>query len=115
MATTISNSKKQGAFRDYFTRVEQYLEIKVPDRGGRAILFHYPIDEWNGMFHKAVHFHGHQHIQVKKARGGRLDVGVDSNQLMPYELNEAYDLAFATVLDGDTIANRKTTFEQSAE
>lgn len=38
----------------------EYLEIRVESLPS-IVLFHYPIQEWNGYYHGAVHFHAHTH------------------------------------------------------
>lgn len=50
---------KNEGFRKYFTSIDPYKEMK--DEGRRVILFHYPIAEWNGMRHGAIHLYGHVH------------------------------------------------------
>lgn len=60
---------------------EQIHEIR---RDGRAfVMCHYPMVDWNGKYHGAIHLHGHIHTQytAKAAydmkEAGRYDIGVD--------------------------------------
>lgn len=61
-----------------------YHELSVD--GTKVCLFHYPIHEWNQMHRGAVHFHGHLHSQREVARSK--DIGVDSNNCFPYDLEK---------------------------
>ena len=73
-----------------FSWVKEYAELKY--EGYRFILFHYPIAEWNGFYHGAIHLHGHQHnpaqVNDHNRDNGfrRYDVGVDANQQMPVSI-----------------------------
>jgi hypothetical protein len=55
--------------------------------------FHFPIDkEWDEANRGSVHLFGHRHTMEKRFLHGRsLDVGLDSNGLMPYNLAELHD------------------------
>lgn len=81
--------------------VTPYLELKTkglspahPDFQRKLMLFHYPIEDWNGMFHGSVHLHGHSHNKPSYNReaieAGRLrfDVGVDACGYAPVSLDE---------------------------
>lgn len=76
-------------FRDAgcFESVSYYRKVKL---GGRkVILFHYPIAEWDGKWHGAIHLHGHSHnrpeYNPRSIEQGilRFDVGVDANDYRP--------------------------------
>jgi calcineurin-like phosphoesterase family protein len=56
----------------------------------KIILFHYPIEEWNGHFHgNSLHFHGHVHARPLKSNTSfRVDVGVDCFDFKPVTLSE---------------------------
>lgn len=49
----------------------------------KFILFHYPIEEWNGYFRGSIDLHGHQHnhreynLENLKKGVRRYDMGVD--------------------------------------
>ena len=84
-------------FRDCFTSIHDYLEIKVKDssleRGVQKIaLFHYPILEWVAGHKGSWMLHGHTHgnltipDQLKNKR--ILDVGVDCQNYKPISYNE---------------------------
>lgn len=69
-----------------FESVQHYLEID--DEGQKVILFHYPIQNWNGKNHGSVHLYGHVHskeeLQLKEKNA--FNVGVDVNDFMPMTL-----------------------------
>jgi calcineurin-like phosphoesterase family protein len=72
--------------------VHQYYELKI--QGYRFVLFHYPIGSWNASYHGSFHLHGHSHGSYESETWGnghhklRLDVGVDSNQFIPWSMDE---------------------------
>jgi len=76
--------------------VSAYCEVKHPSpveesRDLKVVMFHFPIERWNGQHHGAVHLHGHSHCPVvsRRERHGRLDVGVDGNDFRPWLLQDA--------------------------
>jgi calcineurin-like phosphoesterase family protein len=97
------NHDKNWSESGLFKEVCDYKELKLDD-GVRAVLFHYPIMDWNGCSHHSrddadrmwsIHLHGHIHSQgndynirnfIKKIY--RYDVGVDANNYMPVSLDE---------------------------
>lgn len=64
--------------------IKPYHEVGV--NRTKVCLFHYPIHKWNQMHRGAVHFHGHLHSQ--RVFGRSKDVGVDSNNCFPYNLED---------------------------
>lgn len=93
-----------------FTSVDDYAEIGKPSKDGyRIVLSHYPMLDWNRMYHGSYMLHGHIHSQptgdAKKHLGPlfathehaipgyndwnrtngirRYDVGVDANDFAP--------------------------------
>jgi len=78
---------REGAGIDFslFDSVVPYLEIEID--GQQLILFHYPIEGWNGKWQKSWHLHGHSHGKAKKMKG-RLDVGVDTHDFRPWSWKE---------------------------
>ena len=55
----------------------------------RVVLFHYPIEEWDGWWGGAVHFHCHTHKPEFVSAERRGNVGVDATQFRPVKLDEA--------------------------
>ena len=73
-------------YRDLFIEVLPYKEIRIDNK--IWVLFHYPIEEWNGSHGgKGYHLHGHTHSK-STFKHGRFDVGVDSNKFLPINLEE---------------------------
>ena len=71
--------------------VTPYLEIshKVDNANHNICMFHFPIETWNGCHYGSIHLHGHKHSspdQVIDRR--RMDIGADTNDLMPYLLDD---------------------------
>ena len=50
---------KHAPLRKCFKEIYTYKEII--DAGRRVVLFHYPIEEWNGFYRGFYHVHGHVH------------------------------------------------------
>jgi len=72
-----------------FVEIEQYKEIAID--GIKLILFHYPIESWNGAFHETYHLHGHSHGK-SSVRSRRIDVGVDVHNYYPINYEEVKQL-----------------------
>lgn len=70
-----------------------YLEIFSKKHNKKVVMFHFPIEEWNGGHHKSksIHLHGHSHGN-SDSKTNRLDVGWDAHGKF-LELDEAIDLA----------------------
>ena len=58
----------------------------------RCVLFHYPIEEWDGWYRGAVHFHCHTHKPVFLSGKRRGNVGVDATDFTPIKLETAIEL-----------------------
>lgn len=76
------------AFRKEFIRIEHYLEIY--DNNQKVILFHYPIEEWNGYYRNVIHLYGHVHNNDVNLANipNRYNVGVDVNGYIPVTKEE---------------------------
>ncbi len=57
--------------------VQPYLKLKVDEIKQTLILFHYPIQEWDGCHKGWYHLHGHIHERVAEVKGRILNVGWD--------------------------------------
>ncbi|MBB3994820.1 calcineurin-like phosphoesterase family protein [Sulfitobacter undariae] len=64
-----------------------YMRVKCNKT--RAVLFHYPIEEWDGWFRGAVHLHCHTHSPNFVSGVRRGNVGVDATGFSPLKLEEA--------------------------
>lgn len=64
----------------------KYLEIEV---GGRkVVLFHYPIEEWNGFYRGAVHVHCHTHSPIRVTGKNRVNVSVEAWDYTPVSFDQ---------------------------
>lgn len=81
-------SLRNKSFRDIWDHIcpSPYHEVYIKET--RVVLCHYPIWEWNGMFGGAWHLFGHVHGRPTGIPGKNLDVGVDTNQMFPYSVEQ---------------------------
>ena len=54
-----------------------YLKLKLDEIDNTLILFHYPINEWDGCHRGWYHLYGHLHDRVAAIKGRALNVGFD--------------------------------------
>ncbi len=86
-------NNRQG-IQGIFTNTSQYQMLTVYNHKGENkvefVLMHYPLASWHDMNRGRFHLFGHVHLpENKKRMGGRsMDVGMDGNNLTPYEMNE---------------------------
>ncbi len=57
--------------------IQPYLKLKLPEIRNTLILFHYPIDEWDGCHKGWYHLYGHLHQRLAPLRGRALNAGWD--------------------------------------
>lgn len=95
------------SFRKCFDTVSSYMEIT--DQGRKVVLFHYPIEEWDGYFRNFYHLHGHVHNSDSnlKILQKRFNVSADVIGFTPQTLDELIkskpvikDAEFISVWDG---------------
>ena len=56
---------------------QPYLKLKLPEINNTLILFHYPINEWDGCHKGWYHLYGHLHDRLAPLPGRALNVGFD--------------------------------------
>lgn len=84
--------------RSLFVSIRDYMELTYQNT--RFVLFHYPIEEWNGMHKGTVALHGHQHhhknynLANRRNHLLRYDVGVDANDMAPVSAEEILDFFY---------------------
>lgn len=80
----ISTIKEKGLIEE----VNIYQEII--DNNRRVILFHYPIEDWNGQYHGSYHLFGHIHNSNNyyKTIENRFNVSIESIDYEPKTLDE---------------------------
>lgn len=71
--------------RQYFSSCQYYKELKI--QGQHIILLHYAMRVWNKSHRKSIHLYAHSHGTLP-GFGKSMDVGVDTNNLYPYSLEE---------------------------
>ena len=74
-----------GRFNELFTSVQHYKEIEV--EGRNIVLCHYAMRVWNGSHKGTWMLYGHSHGTILE-HGMSMDVGVDTNHLLPYSFAE---------------------------
>ena len=79
---------KDNNFRKLFNKISAYDYAKDGKR--KVVLFHYPIEEWNGYYKGSYHLFGHVHNNEEnlKAIDRRFNVGMDVNNYVPVTLDE---------------------------
>ena len=83
---------KQIRWQDYFESFDLYKEIADGDRF--VILFHYPIEEWNGFYRNSYMVYGHVHDNFTnvKYHPRKLNAGVEANNYEPKTLDELIEI-----------------------
>jgi calcineurin-like phosphoesterase family protein len=88
-------------YRNLFDSCQYYKEIaiKADNKWGQVhktmiCMFHYGQRVWNQSHHSALHLYGHSHGTLP-GFGRSMDVGVDTNNLYPYHLDEIFDKLLA--------------------
>lgn len=78
---------KDAQFCRQFEEIVDYKKISF--EGHSVVLFHYPIaSEWDQSHRGSFHFHGHCHGKATGVPGRTMDVGMDTNNCVPYNLSE---------------------------
>lgn len=90
-----SNEFKDSSMRRMAGLVEdtpyKMISHKHPETGQNygVALFHFPIHfEWEGSHRGSLHCYGHQHAGGKKSEFRCMDIGVDTNDLKPYDMDD---------------------------
>lgn len=76
-----------------FESIDIYKDI-YDDQNRRVIMFHYPIEDWDGQYRGSYHLYGHVHNSDNgyKIIPNRYNVGVDVNNFEPKTLDELISL-----------------------
>lgn len=77
-----------GSYKKVFDKITSYLEIE--DNGRNVILFHYPIEDWNGKYCEYYHLHGHIHNNEDSLsqKERRFNVSAEVVDYTPVSLDE---------------------------
>lgn len=68
-----------------------YATHAVARRARRIVMFHYPIEEWDGWYQGTLHVHAHTHRKDPVSAPRRFNVGVDATEYRPISLDELLD------------------------
>lgn len=101
-------------YEEHFEWVKRYYELKIDGR--KIVLCHYPFDTWNRSHYGSWSLHGHCHGSLTTVRGGRLDIGVDTqssghSRFYPWNYDEILHLLkdiSPTVVDHHAPRTRKS-------
>lgn len=88
---TLTKLKNGGSFAgQYFHYICDYTEVTYEVDGAKHLLClsHYPISHWNGMNKGSMMLHGHLHGSPSHIKGRIKDIGLDTNNLKPYLLDD---------------------------
>jgi calcineurin-like phosphoesterase family protein len=88
----LGNHDKNNDYKRLFKGVHDRMQIKVG--GVDVILDHFPIYSWNKRIHGSVHCFGHVHGKFE-GFGRSMDVGVDTNNFAPYNLEDVVQTLLA--------------------
>lgn len=72
--------------RKLFASVHDRLELMY--HGYNFILDHYPIDVWDRKHQGSYHLYGHVHGTLPDRGNRSMDIGVDTNGMKPYHIDE---------------------------
>jgi calcineurin-like phosphoesterase family protein len=82
---------KLDGIKEHFVAVHDYLCF-APTKGTALVMMHYPISSWDGKNNGAVHLHGHLHGSPSGLKGRVFDVGMDTNDLYPYAMDDVVSM-----------------------
>ena len=109
----IQNNRE--GIQEIFSQTSQYQMLTVEYEGNRNIpnekiefvLMHYPLVSWHDMNKGRIHLFGHTHLPTNRKimKGRSMDVGMDGNNLMPYELLEILKLTMPRPIHTNIIAS----------
>lgn len=72
--------------KNRFISFRDYYEMKY--QGNLIVMFHFPIAHWNKRHYGSYHLHGHLHGNPSGLKGRIKDVGMDTNNMKPYLLDD---------------------------
>lgn len=89
--------KNDDSLRDLFTSIHSYFELthRIDGKKCVVVMSHFPISHWNGMHYvdqdnhiASIMLHGHLHGNPSGLEGRIKDIGMDTNNLFPYLLDD---------------------------
>ena len=82
--------QKNKSIQNKFSWIKDYYNLILDDKQ-MICLFHYPIQSWRKKQHGSIHLHGHSHGEMPSENIKRYDVGVDTNDFTPVNLEVIID------------------------
>lgn len=88
--TLVRDIRKDPSLSNLFAWVESYHEMTYKYAGEKIMInmSHYPMHSWNKQSQGAVMLHGHLHGTPHGIPGRIKDVGIDTNDLYPYRMDD---------------------------
>lgn len=92
--------KNDDSLRDLFVGIHSYFEYthRIGNKKVMLVMSHFPISHWNGMHYEddgshiaSMMLHGHLHGNHSGLKGRIKDIGMDTNSLFPYLLNDVVE------------------------
>ena len=77
---------RDSRFKKCFVAIKEYYRIL--DSRKRVILFHFPIEDWEGKTKGTIHLHGHIHKKNINSIKNRYHIGCDNHNFTPVSLND---------------------------
>ena len=75
--------------QELFTSVNHYTKLMY--KNNTFVLFHYPMQSWDGLNKGHIHLHGHVHLptDLRFGKGKKMDVGMDGHPTFGvYDMDE---------------------------
>ena len=75
--------------QELFTSVNHYTKLMY--KNNTFVLFHYPMQSWDGLNKGHIHLHGHVHLptNLRFGKGKKMDVGMDGHPTFGvYDMDE---------------------------
>lgn len=83
----IENPKR--GYQHLFNSLQYYKELSIGKQ--MFVLSHYAFRVWNKYSKGSMHLYGHSHGSLLDANNRSMDVGIDTNNLMPYNIDEIFN------------------------
>lgn len=80
------DSIKNFKFRKCFLDIKDY--VRIYDKGKKIVLFHFPMECWEGDKKGVIHIHGHVHNEPIPAKKNRYNASADVVNFEPQTLDE---------------------------
>lgn len=100
-----SSYLKSDSFVSSFMSINHYAELKYNKQF--ICMFHFPIESWNRKHYGSLHIHGHLHSINGELTQRRMDIGLDSNNLLPYHIDNVIEILTAVPVPINNHHNRE--------